>query len=127
MVPYRIPGLKFAMTPRPDTHDSTSSSAVTATGGESSGRSSPCPDEKAEETTQSVVCKDGSDEFKQHAGTVAENPYLSGLSKKTRGLKKKLEKIKKTESMSASGKVGSHYYCCSTTHYSYCCSGAFAS
>lgn len=102
-----FPGLKFAMTPRPDTHDSTSSSAVTATGGESSGGSSPGPDEKAEETTQSVVRKD---EFKQHAGTVAENPYLSGLSKKTRGLKKKLEKIKKTESMSASGKVCSYYH-----------------
>lgn len=35
----------------------------------------------------------------------ASNPYLAGLSKKTRGLKKKMEKIKKTEALSASGKV----------------------
>ncbi|CAM9421857.1 unnamed protein product, partial [Scytosiphon promiscuus] len=34
----------------------------------------------------------------------ASNPYLAGLSKKTRGLKKKMEKIKKTEALSASGK-----------------------
>lgn len=36
---------------------------------------------------------------------IAENPYLAGLGKKTRGLKKKLEKIRKTESLSKSGKV----------------------
>lgn len=39
------------------------------------------------------------------AAAVMENPYLTGLGKKTRGLKKKLEKIKKTESFSKSGKV----------------------
>lgn len=39
------------------------------------------------------------------AAAAVENPYLAGLGKKTRGLKKKLEKIRKTESFSKSGKV----------------------
>lgn len=34
-----------------------------------------------------------------------DNPYLVGLSKKTRGLRKKLDKIKKTEVLHSSGKV----------------------
>lgn len=107
MVPQRIPGLNFAMAPRPDTHDSTSSSAVTASAaGEPSSGSSPI-DSGVDENTEGKHSVDPKDEFKQHPGTVVENPYLSGLRKKTRGLRKKLEKIKKTESMSASGKVGS--------------------
>lgn len=108
MLPQRIPGLRFDMSPRPDTHDSTSSSVVMAA---AAGAPTPPADDKTAETQQSVGHK-GS--FEQHAGAVIENPYLAGLGKKTRGLKKKMEKIKKTETLSASGKVGSEYNNCNT-------------
>lgn len=43
----------------------------------------------------------------EEIGEVAlnENPYLAGLTKKTRSLKKKMEKIRKTEELKEAGKV----------------------
>lgn len=73
------------MSPGPDTHDSTSrssTSVVMSTTGAGQPASS----------------------MREDAAAI-ENPYLAGLSRKTRGLKKKMEKIKKTETLSASGKV----------------------
>lgn len=57
--------------------------------------------------TRSVVVSNpptatASDDTQQAA---LDNPYLVGLSKKTRGLRKKLDKIKKTEVLHSSGKV----------------------
>lgn len=40
---------------------------------------------------------------------VNENPYLAGLTKKTRSLKKKIEKIRKTEELKEAGKVRTPY------------------
>lgn len=83
------------MSPSPDTHDSNSSTSVVV--------ASSSPQKPAERVVAGVA-------MDAAVGTAAvvvtvENPYLAGLGKKTRGLKKKLEKIKKTESLSASGKV----------------------
>lgn len=80
------------MSPRPDTHDSNSSAVVMATSSSQHHR----------EHDEVIGVKDDA--------SMAENPYLAGLCKRTRGLKKKMEKIKKTESLSASGKV-SHCPC----------------
>ena len=37
--------------------------------------------------------------------TVVEDPYIIGLAKKTRALKKKLQRIARTEEVRAAGKV----------------------
>lgn len=78
------------MSPSPDTQDSNSSTSVVMA-------SSGAPPQLAQK--DAIIVAPGM------AGEV-ENPYLAGLSKKTRGLKKKMDKIKRTEALSASGKVG---------------------
>lgn len=78
------------MSPSPDTQDSNSSSSVVMA-------SSGTPPH------QVLAQKDAM--ARGMVGEVVENPYLAGLSKKTRGLKKKMDKIKRTEALSASGKV----------------------
>lgn len=77
------------MSPSPDTQDSNSSTSVVMT---SSG--APQHQVLAQRNASAGVIGD------------VENPYLAGLTKKTRGLKKKMDKIKRTEALSASGKVG---------------------
>lgn len=81
------------MSPSPDTQDSNSStSAVMASSG------------TPQHQVQVLAQKDALAREVVGVGEV-DNPYLAGLSKKTRGLKKKMDKIKRTESLSASGKV----------------------
>ena len=77
------------MSPSPDTQDSNSSTSVVMA-------SSGAPQHQA------LAQKDAAPGM---VGEAVENPYLAGLSKKTRGLKKKMDKIKRTEALSASGKV----------------------
>ncbi len=48
---------------------------------------------------------------KEEAIDVGENPYVSVISKKIRGLNKKLEKVKATETAMAEGKVRKHILC----------------
>lgn len=86
-----LTGVDFEMSPVPDTQDANSSSVVVASPPAS------VPVSPAEERAEADAKRQGS--------VLMENPYLAGLSKKTRGLKKKMEKIKKTESLRASGKV----------------------
>lgn len=98
------------MSPRPDTHDSSSSTSVVV--------AAPSPQKPAKRVVTGVAMV--ADAAAAAVVAVAvENPYLAGLGKKTRGLKKKLEKIKKTESLSASGKVHMNAVCSSTTRS--CC------
>lgn len=82
------------MSPSPDTQDSNSSTSVVMA---SSG------------TPQHQVLAQKDATAPAGMGMVweaaVENPYLAGLGKKTRGLKKKMDKIKRTEALSASGKV----------------------
>lgn len=78
------------MSPSPDTQDSNSSTSVVMA-------SSGAPQHQA------LAQKDAT--APGMVGEAVENPYLAGLSKKTRGLKKKMDKIKRTEALSASGKV----------------------
>lgn len=86
----------MGMSPSPDTQDSSSSTAVAMAS----------PDAPQHEV---LATRKGASAGMPISGGVSagemENPYLAGLSKKTRGLKKKMEKIKKTETLSASGKV----------------------
>lgn len=86
------------MSPRPDTHDSNSSTSVVV------AASSP-PQKPAERVVAGVAMGEDAAVATAVVVVAVENPYLAGLGKKTRGLKKKLEKIRKTESLSASGKV----------------------
>lgn len=72
------------MVPSPDTRDTSSTVVMSGSHGEAAVK------DQGETGDDRVM---------------ADNPYLSGLSKKTRGLRKKLEKIRKTESLSAAGKV----------------------
>lgn len=65
----------------------------------------PAPNTNDPDGTAPVVKSpslEDTDGTRPHKG---ENPYLIGLSKKTRGLKKKLDRIIKTECLAASGKV----------------------
>lgn len=71
------------MSPGPDTQDTSSNSVLVST---------PATMEDCDSTNKKGV------------GAI-ENPYLASLGKKTRGLKKKLEKIRKTELLIAAGKV----------------------
>lgn len=86
---------QVGMSPSPDTQDSSSSTAVAM-----SSPSAPQHEVLATRKGASAGMPGG-----VSVGEIVENPYLAGLSKKTRGLKKKMEKIKKTETLSASGKV----------------------
>ena len=83
------------MSPSPDTQDSNSSSSVVMA-------SSGAPQHQVLAQKDAVA-----------SGMVGEteNPYLAGLGKKTRGLKKKMYKIKRTEALSASGKVNLEELC----------------
>lgn len=83
------------MTPTPDTTTQDNNSSVVMT---SPPSAMPVP--SAEERAATADGGKGGEGI-----AIAENPYLAGLAKKTRGLKKKLEKIRKTESLSKSGKV----------------------
>lgn len=78
------------MSPSPDTQDSNSSTSVVMA-------SSGSPQHQV--LAQKDAVAPGMVEAEM------ENPYLAGLGKKTRGLKKKMDKIKRTEALSASGKV----------------------
>lgn len=89
------------MSPRPDTHDSNSSTSVVV--------AAPSPQKPAERVVAGAMARDAA--VAAVVVVAVENPYLAGLGKKTRGLKKKLEKIKKTESLSASGKVCTNATC----------------
>lgn len=92
------------MSPSPDTHDSNSSSSVVmASPGATQHQ---VPQQKHPEARGGVV-----------AEQAEENLYLAGLTKKARGLKKKMDKIKRTEALSASGKVRARDTspCCSET------------
>lgn len=82
------------MSPSPDTQDSSSSTTIAMAS----------PNVPAQHEV--LATRKGAPAGMPMPAAVVENPYLAGLSKKTRGLKKKMEKIKKTESLSASGKVG---------------------
>lgn len=95
------------MSPRPDTHDSNSSTSVVV--------AAPSPQKAAERVVAGVAMGGDSAVAAAVVVVAVENPYLAGLGKKTRGLKKKLEKIKKTESLSASGKVCMNAVCSSIT------------
>lgn len=86
------------MSPSPDTQDSNSStSVIMAAPGAAQHQAVP---QKHPEEVHGIA-----GEAAAGAGAAAENPYLAGLTKKTRGLKKKMDKIKRTEALSASGKV----------------------
>lgn len=90
------------MSPSPDTHDSNSggsTSVVMAT------PIAGAPEQAVKERAAGIVAM-------RADPAVVDNPYLAGLVKKTRGLKKKMEKIKKTETLSASGKASAGRYCC---------------
>lgn len=82
------------MTPSPDTQDSSSSTTVAM-------------DSPTAPQHEMLATRKGATAAMPMPAVAGEteNPYLAGLSKKTRGLKKKMEKIKKTETLSASGKV----------------------
>ncbi|CAM9672447.1 unnamed protein product [Pylaiella littoralis] len=81
------------MTPSPDTQDSSSSTTVAM-------------DSPTAPQHEMLATRKGATAAMPMPAVAGEteNPYLAGLSKKTRGLKKKMEKIKKTETLSASGK-----------------------
>lgn len=96
------------MSPRPDTHDSNSSTSVVV--------AAPSPQKPAERVVAGVAMR-GDAAVAAVVVVAVENPYLAGLGKKTRGLKKKLEKIKKTESLSASGKVCTNATCSKQYQY----------
>lgn len=83
------------MSPSPDTQDSNRSNSIMASPG--------APQQLVAQRAFADASIRGG---KEDDGTTS-NPYLAGLSKKSRGLKKKMEKIKKTEALSASGKVRS--------------------
>ncbi|CAN0009498.1 unnamed protein product, partial [Ectocarpus sp. 8 AP-2014] len=80
------------MSPSPDTQDSNRSNSIMASSG----------------APQQLVAQRAFADTSMRGGkeddATTSNPYLAGLSKKARGLKKKMEKIKKTEALSASGK-----------------------
>ncbi|CAN0268411.1 unnamed protein product, partial [Ectocarpus sp. 13 AM-2016] len=80
------------MSPSPDTQDSNRSNSIMASSG--------APQQLV---AQRAFADTGMRGGKEDDATTS-NPYLAGLSKKARGLKKKMEKIKKTEALSASGK-----------------------
>lgn len=84
------------MSPSPDTQDSNRSNSIMASSG--------APQQLlAQRPFADTSMRGGGKED----DATTSNPYLAGLSKKARGLKKKMEKIKKTEALSASGKVSS--------------------
>ena len=70
------------MSPRPDTHDSSSSTSVVV--------AAPSPQKPAKRVVTGVAMVEDAAAAAVVAVAV-ENPYLAGLGKKTRGLKKKLE------------------------------------
>lgn len=86
------------MSPSPDTQDSNSSDSVVMT---SSGTAQ--QQHLAHQKDAAAIATAGGMMVVGEA--TIENPYLAGLGKKTRGLKKKMDKIKRTEALSTSGKV----------------------